>query len=75
MAGCEGDVTCSCVFEGLHPFIGIESDGIESGGSLGIFILVEIACVEIPFALCEHTVDTPMKEDSEATVGEMLPCF
>ena len=45
--------------------------GVEGIGCLGVFVLVGTV-VEIPFALGEHTVESPVEEDAEAAVGKVL---
>ncbi len=64
-------ILCSCVLYGRYPGFGVERAGIESGGSLGVFVAVK-SVVQIPLALSEHAVDAPMYEHAETRVLEFL---
>ena len=65
----EADIFCSGSLDCLNPSMRIKRDGIESAGRLGIFLRV-YTFIKIPFSLCEHTVDSPMEEDSEPVILE-----
>ena len=45
---------------------------IEGIGRLGILVTVDAVVLHIPFALTEHAVNTPMKENTKAGVREFL---
>ena len=64
-------ILCSRCLDGLHPFTRIERGRIEASRRFGIFLSIQ-AAVQIPLALSEHAVDSPMDEYSETHVLESL---
>ena len=75
VAAGEADVLCTGILYCSNPLLCVETVGVESVGSLGIFCLVNRVVLQIPFALCEHAVYSPMDEDTELAVGKLLTCF
>ena len=71
----EADISRSSRLECPDPFPCIEVVRIESTCGFGIFRLVNPLVLHEPFALCEQAVKSPMQEDAEARVAEVLPCF
>ena len=67
----ETDVFRSGGLDGTDPLAGIEGCRIESACSLCILLSVR-AVIKIPLTLGKHAVDTPMKEDSESHILEIL---
>ncbi len=72
VARCEAYVSCSRLFYRRYPFGGIEVGRIKTCGSFCIFVAVEICVVQIPFALCEHAVYSPVDEYAEPCIGKFL---
>ena len=68
----KSQVARTCVFESGHPLVCIEADGIEGCGRLGVFVLVQFAQVEVPFALGIRGVETPVDEDTQSFLCEFL---
>ena len=75
MPGGEADVLCPGSLDGGNPLGGIEISRIECRSCLGVLLVLYPVPIEIPFALGEHAVDSPMEEDSELVPGEFRPGF
>ena len=73
MARGECDILCTCILDGFYPFVSIEKMGIESTGSLAVFLFIQTR-IEIPLSLRKHTVDAPMDEYTKAVGCECLAC-
>ena len=71
VAGGDGHVSGSRILESLDPFLGVVTDRIETPGSFGVFILVELAIIEIPLALGVGGIYSPVEEYSETLVLEI----
>ena len=72
VAGGEAYIFGAGVFYGFDPFVGIEVGRIEGCRCFGVFVGGD-AVVEIPFALTEHGVYSPMDEYAKCVVGKFLP--
>ena len=72
MTGRETDIFGSRSLDGSHPFGSIKLRRIEAASQLSIFLVVQILVGHRPFARCQHTVQAPVKEDSELVVLKFL---
>ena len=71
MAGSDRHIAGSGILERLHPFLGVVESRVESGGRMGIFILVQAANLKVPFSLRIRRIYSPMKEYPEAVVDKL----
>ena len=61
--------------DGSHPFGSIKFRRIKARSSFSVFMTVQVSIIHIPFPLGKHTIDTPMQEDTQFTVAELLTRF
>ena len=50
----DGDVTCSCILDGAHPLVGIETRRIKTGRQLGILVAIDVLVEHHPLAIGKH---------------------
>ena len=75
MASGEADVLGTRSLDGSHPFGSIKLRRIETTSQLGILLIVQILVGHCPFAGGEHAVQSPMQEDTELIILELLARF
>ena len=72
MASGEADVLGSRSLDGCHPLRRIEMGRIEATRQLGVLLVVQVLVGHRPFARGEHTVQSPVQEDTKLIVLELL---
>ena len=75
VASGEADVLGTRSLDGSHPFGSIKLRRIETASQLGILLVVQVLIGHCPFAGSEHAVQSPMQEDTELIVLELLAGF
>ena len=72
VTGSDADVPGSGGFDGTHPFGCVEIGGIEAPGHLAVLLVGQSVVVQGPLALAVHGVNTPVDENSETVLTELL---
>ena len=75
MASGEADVLGTRSLDGSHPFGSIKLRRIETACQLSILFVIQVLIGHCPFAGSEHAVQSPMQEDTELIILELLAGF
>ena len=75
VASGKADVLGTRSLDGSHPFGSIKLRRIETASQLGILLVVQVLIGHCPFAGSEHAVQSPMQEDTELIILELLAGF
>ena len=75
MASGEADVLGTRSLDGSHPFGSIKLRRIETACQLSILLVIQVLIGHCPFAGSEHAVQSPMQEDTELIILELLAGF
>ena len=72
VASGEADILGTRSLDGSHPFGSIKLRRIETASQLGILLVVQVLIGHCPFAGSEHAVQSPMQENTELIILELL---
>ena len=74
VAGGDGDVAGAGGLYLGYPPVRIEFGGIEAAGQLGVLLIGYLVDVHHPLSAGEHGIHSPVDEDAELVVAELLFC-
>ena len=68
----KADILCARILERLNPSLCVEAVRVERVSSLLVLLVREFTFTEIPLALSEHTVQSPMEENYEFAICKLM---
>ena len=75
MAGGETNVFHPGIFGDTNPFVSVEFRWVKSVGQFLVLLFIQAFVGQHPFAICQHTVYSPVDKHPEFGIPEPFPVF